>query len=71
MDDYKDKYIKYKTKYMYSNNNQIGGSKKQVRVVIIRHGETDANRGGIVQGGDLDTDLNSTGKNNQKNVVNF
>ena len=33
-----------------------------VYIVLIRHGETDANLHRIIQGGDLDTELNNTGK---------
>ena len=32
------------------------------RIYLIRHGQTDYNLNGIIQGGSVDTDLNNTGK---------
>lgn len=40
----------------------------QLRVYLVRHGETDANRQGIVQG-QLDTQLNELGKNQAELVA--
>ena len=40
----------------------------QLRVYLVQHGETDANRQGIVQG-QLDTQLNELGKNQAELVA--
>mmetsp|Transcript_26561 Transcript_26561/g.73014 ORF Transcript_26561/g.73014 Transcript_26561/m.73014 type:complete len:388 (-) Transcript_26561:141-1304(-) len=45
-----------------SNADVAAGSKKYVRVYLIRHGQTDWNLEGRIQGGGFDVPLNETGK---------
>ncbi len=59
--NYKNKYIKYKAKYLNSKNNQTGGAKLK-EIYFIRHGETEWNVLGKTQGQEADIPLNENGK---------
>lgn len=48
--------------------NSTSGSRKTI--YIIRHGQTDYNKAGIVQGSGVDTDLNETGLKQARNFFN-
>jgi broad specificity phosphatase PhoE len=60
--DFKDKYIKYKTKYLelQNTNNQIGGNFDK-EIYFIRHGKTFWNELGKTQGQEADIELNDDG----------
>lgn len=57
---YKQKYLKYKSKYINIKMQQGGSNKK--RIYIVRHGETEWNVEKKQQGCEADIELNDTGK---------
>jgi len=66
----KQKYIKYKTKYLELKNNNMlmdGGAKTSVKeIYFIRHGQTIWNQQGKTQGQEADIELNDIGINEAK-----
>ncbi len=46
----------------WKEKSQVVRHKSQVELTLVRHGETDLNKEGLIQGSDVDMSLNATGK---------